>query len=122
MNWSKPLGDPRFNVRYEAIISIARTPSHPRLTSALIEILNGTELSLSNVSAWALGRIGDPEAVAALRDRLDSDYRSVQAHCARALGTLKDEVVRPPAARTPQSGGRQRLADGLRGSTWQPGS
>lgn len=89
------LGDPRFNVRYEAIISIARTPSQPRLTSALIEILNGTELSLSNVSAWALGRIGDPEAVAALRDRLNSDYRSVRAHCARALGTLKDEAARP---------------------------
>ncbi|QPC84026.1 MFS transporter [Phototrophicus methaneseepsis] len=89
------LADPRFNVRFEAIISIARMPSHPRLTKALTEILLGTELSLSNVSAWALGRIGDPDAVAALRAGLNSEYRSIRAHCARALGTLKDMEVKP---------------------------
>ncbi len=87
------LADPRFNVRYEAIISMARMPAHPRLTEALTHILLGTELSLSNVTAWALGRIGDPAAVPALMIGLDSNYRSVRAHCARALGTLKAQEV-----------------------------
>jgi HEAT repeat protein len=87
------LTDPRFNVRFEAIISMARMPANPRLTEALTHILLGTELSLSNVTAWALGRIGDPSAIPVLRIGLDSDYRSVRAHCARALGTLKDEGV-----------------------------
>ena len=83
------LADPRFNVRYEAIISMSRMHVHPRITEALTHILLGTELSLSNVTAWALGRIGDPAAIPALRTGLDSNYHSVQAHCARALGTLK---------------------------------
>jgi len=47
------------------------------------------------VAAWALGRIGDPAAVEALRAGLDSKYRSIQAHCARALGTLGDYEVAP---------------------------
>ena len=89
------LEDPRFNVRYEAIISIARTKSHPRLVEALAELVNGTELSLSNVAAWALGRMGGAEALPALHAGLESEYKSVQAHCARALGTLHDKTVEP---------------------------
>jgi HEAT repeat protein len=89
------LEDPRFNVRYEAVISIARTKPHPRLTEALAEMVGGTELSLSNVAAWALGRVGDDSALPALRAGLDSHYRSVQAHCARAIGTLHDDEAVP---------------------------
>jgi Na+/melibiose symporter-like transporter len=89
------LADPRFNVRFEAMISIARTRQDPRLTQALISILNGTELALSVVAAWALGRIGDPAAREALRAGIDSEYRSIQAHCARALGTLGDYEIAP---------------------------
>jgi len=89
------LKDPRFNVRFEAIISIARTRSDPRLTEALIKILTGTELALSVVAAWALGRIGDQTALEALRQGLDSDYQSIRAHCARALGTLGDRAIAP---------------------------
>lgn len=87
------LQDPRFNVRFEAIISIARMNSEPRLIEALCKILDGTELSLSTVSAWALGRMGDENALPTLRKGLNSDYRSIRAHCARALGTLNDRTI-----------------------------
>jgi HEAT repeat protein len=89
------LHDPRFFVRFEAIVSIARRGPDARLTDALIETLEGNEPSLSTVAAWGLGRIGDERAVAALRRGLHSRYRSVQAHCARSLGTLEDQAVLP---------------------------
>lgn len=89
------LADPRFNVRYEAIISIARTRRDPRLTQALIDTLNGTELALSNHAAWALGRVGDATAIPALRERLNSPYHSLRANSARALGRLKDQASVP---------------------------
>ncbi|WP_420580939.1 HEAT repeat domain-containing protein [Reichenbachiella sp.] len=89
------LEDPRFNVRFEAIISIARMRPDPRLTEAVIQTLNGTELALSTVSAWALGRIGDERAAQALRQGLSSPYNSIQAHCARALGALGDREITP---------------------------
>lgn len=87
------LKDPRFNVRFEAVISIARMDSDPRLVGALCDILDGTELSLSVIAAWALGRMGDKRALDTLRRGLDSPYRSIQAHCARSLGTLGDASV-----------------------------
>ena len=89
------LNDARFNVRFEAIISIARMPSDPRLSRALQGILNGTELSLSSIAAWALGRVGDAEAIYSLREGLSSEYRSIRAHCARALGALNDQPSVP---------------------------
>jgi len=42
------------------------------------------------VAAWALGRIGDPGGIERLRKGMSSQYRSIQAHCARALGSLGD--------------------------------
>jgi len=89
------LQDPRFNVRFEAIIAISRMGSEPRLVDALCHILDGTELSLSNIAAWALGRMGDERALPTLRAGLDSSYRSIIAHCARSLGTLGDQTVAP---------------------------
>lgn len=89
------LADPRFNVRFEAVVSMSRMPADPRLTEALVEILHGTELALSVIAAWALGRIGDERAREALREGLSSEYRSIQAHCARALGALGDTQVIP---------------------------
>jgi MFS family permease len=89
------LEDPRFNVRYEAVISIARTRPHPRLTEALIAVFNGTELSLTNLAAWALGRVGDRSAIAPLRQGLDSPYHSIRASSARALGRLRARELAP---------------------------
>jgi HEAT repeat protein len=89
------LYDPRFFVRFEAIVSIARRGPDPRLTDALIEKLEGDEPALSTVAAWALGRIGDERALKALRGGLNARYRSVQAHCARSLGSLGDRTITP---------------------------
>lgn len=89
------LADPRFNVRLEATISIARMKPHPRLTEALVHVLHGTELSLSAMAAWAMARQGDEAAIPALRQGLDSHYRSIQGQCARALGTLGDRESIP---------------------------
>jgi MFS family permease len=89
------LQDPRFFVRFEAIVSMARHGSDPRLTEALIETLEGDEPALSTVAAWALGRTGDERALEALRRGLNARYRSVQAHCARSLGNLDDTAAVP---------------------------
>jgi hypothetical protein len=96
------LHDPRFNVRFEAIISVARMPADARLTAALIEVLKGTELALKAMAAWALGRIGDESALPALREELFGPYLSIRAHAARALGALHDRTMIPEL--------RQRLA------------
>jgi MFS family permease len=89
------LTDPRFYVRFEAVISISRMTPNPQLTAALIDLLHGTEISLSVMAAWALGRIGDETALPALREGLDLDYRSIRAHSARALGAMGDHQIIP---------------------------
>ncbi len=89
------LDDPRFNVRFEAIIAVARTRPEERLINALAEVLHGPEPALSTVAAWALGRMGAPQAVEPLRQALGSKYRSVQAHSIRSLGVLGDREVVP---------------------------
>jgi HEAT repeat protein/Na+/melibiose symporter-like transporter len=89
------LADPRFYVRFEAIVSIARRGPDERLVGALVEVLRGDEPALSVVAAWALGRMGDRRAIEPLRAGLDARYRSVQAHCARSLGSLGDAGIVP---------------------------
>jgi MFS family permease len=89
------LADPRFHVRFEAIISMAHMRPDPRLTEALVKVLNGNEVALSVIAAWALGRIGDERAREPLHGALDSKYRSVQLHSVRALGALADKEMIP---------------------------
>jgi MFS family permease len=89
------LSDPRFFVRFEAIVSIARMEPDPRLTEALAKVLRGSEPALSVIAAWALGRIGDRRALEPLREGLNAPYRSIQAHSARSLGSLGDREVIP---------------------------
>jgi nitrate/nitrite transporter NarK len=85
------LEDPRFNVRIEAVIAVARHGPDQRLIDALAEVLNGPEPALSTVAAWALGRMGDGRAADPLREAaLGSKYRSVRAHSIRSLGVLGD--------------------------------
>lgn len=89
------LADPRLAVRMEAVIAISHTKPDPRLTQALTNLLPGTELALSVFAAWALGRLGDPAAIAPLRESLDSPYHAIRAHAARALGALGDVQSAP---------------------------
>ncbi|MCJ7701361.1 MAG: MFS transporter [Anaerolineales bacterium] len=89
------LNDPRLGVRMEAVIAISHTQPDPRLTEALTNLLPGTELALSVVAAWALGRLGDPSAIAALQESLNSPYYMIQAYAARALGALGDHQSAP---------------------------
>ena len=89
------LSDPSFNVRYEAIVSIARTRPDTRLTDALIKVFKGNEPDLSIAAAWALGRAGDKRAIPTLRDALVSGYPLLRTRSARALARLGDTQVIP---------------------------
>ena len=90
------LNDPRFYVRFEALVSISRHSTNDRLIEAVIEVMEGPDPALSAIAAWALGRMGNATAVPALRKAfLTAKYRSVQAHAARALGTLGDQESIP---------------------------
>lgn len=87
------LSDPRFNVRFEAIISIARMTPDDRLVEALIDTLQSPDPAFSVMAAWGLGRMGDPRAIGPLREALSARYRSVRGHSARSLGTLGDQDI-----------------------------
>lgn len=89
------LSDPRFNVRFEAIVAIGRTRPDEQLIAALGDVLHGNDPALSVMAAWALGRIHDDRARETLHEALDSDYRSIRAHSARSLATLGDETAVP---------------------------
>jgi HEAT repeat protein len=67
----------------------------PRLTAALIKVMRGKSPALSVISAWALGRTGDPAAIEPLREGLNARYLSIQSHCARSLATLGDREIIP---------------------------
>lgn len=89
------LEDPRFAVRFEAIVAISHAGSDARLVEALARVMEGPEPALSTLAAWALGRIGDPAGREPLEKGLTSRYRSVQAHSSRSLGVLNDQAVIP---------------------------
>jgi MFS family permease len=85
------LHDPSFQVRYEAVNSIARTPARAELIEALIDVLYKGETELRASAIWALSRLGDQAAVPALRDMLRSEYPLLRSRAARALGVLGDD-------------------------------
>ncbi len=84
------LGDPSFSVRQEAIHSIGRMPVEDELVDALIKVLEDPESELNISAARALGRIGSPRAIPALRRTLFSGYRPLEANSARSLALLDD--------------------------------
>ncbi len=98
------LNDPRFYVRFEAMVSITRHSTNDRLIQALIDVMEGPDPALSVIAAWALGRLGSAKAIPALQKAFHhSKYRSVKAHAARALGTLGDIESIPSLMKEAQS-------------------
>ncbi|MFA5292433.1 MAG: MFS transporter [Phycisphaerae bacterium] len=89
------LNDPSFDVRYEAIVAMAARKPHRKTVLALIDVLGGADIELSATAAWALGQIGDAEAIPALRKQLSAPYRILRARSARALGRLDDVESAP---------------------------
>jgi len=89
------LHDPSFNVRFETVVSIARTRPDSRLTAALFDVLRLDEPDMSIAAAWALGRLGDARAIEPLRESLESKYPLLRARAARALGSLGDAASAP---------------------------
>jgi HEAT repeat protein len=87
--------DPSFNVRYEAIVAMARMPPQAPLTHALISVLQSQEPDLSVAAGWALGRIGDKRAIPALRQALHSEYALLRSRSARSLANLGDADAVP---------------------------
>jgi HEAT repeat protein len=85
------LADPRFYVRFEALISIGRHGSDDQLNEALEEILLGSDPAMSVIAAWAMGRAQDNSLREPLRKALSSPYRSVRSHAARSLASIGDE-------------------------------
>ena len=104
------LQDPSYQVRMEAIVSMARTRPDPRLTEALLKVIAEPEPDLALAAVWALGRIGDGQAVERLRGLLLGNYPLMAARSARSLAQLGDsEVIPLLTARL-----RDELDDGLR--------
>lgn len=87
--------DPSFNVRYEAIVAMARMPPRAPLTNALIAVLESQEPDLSVAAGWALGRIRDKSAIPALRQALHSEYALLRSRSARSLANLGDADAVP---------------------------
>lgn len=87
------LGDPRFNVRYEAVIAIARARANAKLIKGLEKILRDGDPALSVSATWALGRIGNYRCIEILRETLNHRRRSVREQAVRSLSYLGIEDV-----------------------------
>lgn len=82
--------DPNFNVRYEAVVSMARMPPDNKLINALALAVRSREPGISEAACWALGRMGDRRSLPILREMLKCEYALLRSQCARALAKLND--------------------------------
>lgn len=82
--------DPNFNVRYEAVVSMARMPPDNKLINALALAVRSREPGVSEAASWALGRMGDRRGLPVLREMLQCEYALLRSQCARALAKLND--------------------------------
>ena len=93
------LQDPSFNVRYEAVVSIARGRHDDRLVDALLDVLHGPQEDLSVAAAWALGRMEGRRAIPGLRDVLATGDGVLRSRAARSLAALNDSESAPAMLR-----------------------
>lgn len=89
------LNDPSFDVRFEAVLAMAERRQHPKITAALISVLEGEDIELAATAVWALGQIGDKTAIPVLRKMLSAPYRVLRARSARALAHIGDKDCAP---------------------------
>jgi len=89
------LADPSLNVRYEAILAIARQTPEPELVQALLGVLRSGPIELRLTAAWALGKMGAKQAVGDLRAILQEGDPLLRARAARALAMLGDVETVP---------------------------
>jgi HEAT repeat protein len=85
------VNDPSYNVRYEAIVSMARMPHDNKLLNALMDVIRSREPGLSEAAAWALGRMRDLRALPVLKEMLKCEYALLRSQCARALANMNDQ-------------------------------
>lgn len=92
------LADPSAIVRIAAAVAVSFLPPDESAV-ALIPLLNDKDPFVRQEVAYALGGIHNPEAVAALVERLSDDkVDGVRSAAAVALGKTKDEVAVVPLA------------------------
>lgn len=84
------LDDPSFNVRHEAINALSKLKPTQKIIDRLLLVLGGDQPDLALTAAWSLGKLGDQNAIIALREMLLSEYELLQARCARSLALLGD--------------------------------
>lgn len=79
-----------------------------RMLPLLVEDLRSAEGHSSNYAADALGRLGDPAAVAPLIEALGSPSASLREAAAKALGQLSNESAAAPLLARLQTGNEKR--------------
>ncbi|RPI60946.1 MAG: MFS transporter, partial [Planctomycetaceae bacterium] len=95
----KMLGEDDFNIQYEAIVLASHRLPTPQLRDALVGIMRQGQPDLSIEAAWALGRMGDLDAVEPLIEAFNCSTPLLQARCARALAHLGRQSIVPELRR-----------------------
>ncbi len=87
---AEDLTDAREGVRHEAAVRAARLESTAPLAEALLKTADDPDLTVRLWSCAALGKSGDPRALAKLVERLADPEIHVRYRAAEGLGFLKD--------------------------------
>jgi HEAT repeat protein len=84
------MNDPSPNVRIQTMLTVVSSRPNKKLVDAIIAILDRNEAEMNIAAVWALGLIGDPRAIPAIRKLLKSKYPILRGRAAIALARLED--------------------------------
>ncbi|HKY32204.1 MAG TPA: HEAT repeat domain-containing protein [Candidatus Polarisedimenticolia bacterium] len=84
------LSDPDAEVRLHAARAVGVLGKIPGSAGPLEALLSDDDAGIRKVAVYALGRTGDPAAVAALRPRLEDEAQDIRWNAALALAVLGD--------------------------------